>query len=179
MNAPDLGDLGSFPTQGAPRLFRKGPSGGSTNPRRRINAPDLVTGGRAAPSPQHAVVALGIYHPHHLSSCCRVQISWRPLLGSSSSSQELLELISGLSSSLLLPWGPVLAQASLLALYFHQGNTLGCSLLRCGSCRKPGRRTPLNVVGVIDRSASEPRGQRQDHFEAFSAGVMSVRPQKN
>ena len=32
---------------------------------------------------------------------------------------------------------------------------------------------------LIDRSSSEPRGQRQDHFEAFSAGVMSVRPQKN
>ena len=32
---------------------------------------------------------------------------------------------------------------------------------------------------LIDRSTSEPRGQRQDHFEAFSAGVMSVHPQKN
>ena len=150
MNAPDLGDLGSFPTQGAPRLFRKGPPGGSTNPRRRINAPDLVTGGRAAPSAQHAVVASRINHhrsPRHLSSCCRVQNSSRPLLGSSSSPQELLELISGLSSSLLLPWGPVLAQASLLALYFHQCNTLGCSLLRCGSCRKPGSRIPPQRCG--------------------------------
>ena len=140
MNAPDLGDLGSFHTQGAPRLFRKGPPGGSTNPRRRINAPDLVTGGRGALSARPAVVALGICHPHHLSSCCRVQISSRPLLGLSSSSQDLLELISGLSSSLLLPWGPVLAQASLLALFFHQCNTFGCSLLRCGGCRKPGSR---------------------------------------
>ena len=51
-------------------------------------------------------------------------------------------LISGLWSSLLLPWGPVLAQASLLALYFHQCNTLGCSLLRCRRCRKPGSREP-------------------------------------
>ena len=147
MNAPDLGDLGSFPTQGAPRLFRKGPPGGSTNPRRRINAPDLVTGGRGALSARPAVVALGIWHPHHLSGCCRVQNSSRPLLGSSSSPQELLALISGLSSSLLLPWGPVLAQASLLALYFHQCNTLGCSLLRCGSSRKPGSRIPPRRCG--------------------------------
>ena len=28
MNAPDLGDLGSFPTQGDPRLFRVGPPEG-------------------------------------------------------------------------------------------------------------------------------------------------------
>ena len=34
-------------------------------------------------------------------------------------------------------------------------------------------------MGAIDRSTSEPRERRQDHFEAFSAGVMSVRPQKN
>ena len=149
MNAPDLGDLGSFPTQGAPRLFRKGPPGGSTNPRRRINAPNLVTGGRGALSAQHAVVASRINHhrsPRHLSSCCRVQNSSRPLLGSSSP-QELLELISGLLTSLLLPWGPVLAQASLLALYFHQCNTLGCRLLRCGSCRKPGSRIPPQRCG--------------------------------
>ena len=144
MNAPDLGDLGLIHTQGAPRLFRKGPPGGSTNPRRRINAPDLVTGGRAAPSAPHAVFASRINH--HRSPSTRQAAAGsggkhpRPLLGSSSSSQELLELISGLSSSLLLPWGPVLAQASLLALYFHQGNTLGCSLLRCGSCRTPGSR---------------------------------------
>ena len=181
MNAPDLGDLGSFPTQGAPRLFRKGPPGGSTNPRRRINSPDLVTGGRAAPSAQHAVVASRINHhrsPRHLSSCCRVQNSSRPLLGSSSSPQELLELISGLLSSLLLPWGPVLAQASLLALYFHQYLRLQSVALReLSKTRQQGRTSTL--WELIDRSASEPRGQRQDHFEAFSAGVMSVRPQKN
>ena len=122
--------------------------GSVTNPRRRINAPDLVTGGRGALSARPAVVALGICHPHHLSSCCRVQTSSRPLLRSSSSPQELLALISGLSSSLLLPRGPVLAQASLLALYFYHCNTLGCSLLRCGSCRKPGSRNHLDVVGA-------------------------------
>ena len=36
MNAPNLGDLGSFPTQGAPRQFRVGPPKGSTNPRREL-----------------------------------------------------------------------------------------------------------------------------------------------
>ena len=38
--------------------------------------------------------------------------------------------------------------------------------------------SPSTLWELIDRSTSEPRGQRQDHFEAFSAGVMSVRPQK-
>ena len=42
--------------------------------------------------------------------------------------------------------------------------------------RQQGRTSTL--WELIDRSTSEPRGQRQDHFEAFLAGVMSVRPQK-
>ena len=80
----------------------------------------------------------------------------------------------------------IMCHAMICIMYFDLSGVItfmtsrvGCSLLRCGSRRKPGSRTPLNVVGAIDRSASEPRGQRQDHFEAFSAGVMSVRPQKN
>ena len=31
---------------------------------------------------------------------------------------------------------------------------------------------------LINRSTSEPRGQREDHFEPFSAGLLSVCPQK-
>ena len=183
MNAPDLGDLGSFPTQGAPRLFRKGPPGGSTNPRRRINAPDLVTGGRAAPSAQHAVVASRINHhrsPRHLSGCCRVQNSSRPLLGSSLSPQELLELISGLSSSLLLPWGASLGPGVPSCTVFPPVQYLGLQSVALRELSKTRQQdTTSTLWELIDRSASEPRGQRQDHFEAFSAGVMSVRPQKN
>ena len=140
MNAPDLGDLGSFPTQGAPCQFRKGPPRGSTNPRRRNNAPDLVTGGRAAPSAQHAVVA-----PRIKKSTPLVELLQGPEFLRTSAGIVVVVAGApgadpGLSSSLLLPWGPVLAQASLLALYFHQCNTFGCSLLRCGSRRKPGSR---------------------------------------
>ena len=38
--------------------------------------------------------------------------------------------------------------------------------------------TTSTLWELINRSTSEPRGQRRDHFEAFSAGAMSVRPQK-
>ena len=40
------------------------------------------------------------------------------------------------------------------------------------------QRSPWTLWELIDRSTSEPRGQRQDQFEAFLAGVLSVRPQK-
>ena len=39
--------------------------------------------------------------------------------------------------------------------------------------------TTSTLWELIDRSTSEPQGQRQDHFETFLAGVMSVRPRKN
>ena len=51
------------------------------------------------------------------------------------------------------------------------------ALRELSKTRQQGRTSTL--WELIDRSASEPRGQQQDHFEAFSAGVMSVRPQKN
>ena len=50
------------------------------------------------------------------------------------------------------------------------------ALREVSKTRQQGRTSTL--WGLIDRSTSEPRGQRQDHFEAFLAGVMSVRPQK-
>ena len=143
-------------------------------PRRQISAPGtpLDTGGCGAPSARPAVFALGSTYyrnPHHLSSCCRVQTSSGPLLGSLSP-QGSWSMSTGLSSSLLSTWGPVLAQASLLALYFQQCNTLGCSLLRCRCCRQPSSRPNLDVVGAIYRTTIDPRGQRQHHFEAFSGG---------
>ena len=50
------------------------------------------------------------------------------------------------------------------------------ALRELSKTRQQGRTSTL--WEIIDRSTSEPRGHRQNHFEALSAGVMSVRPQK-